>query len=208
MSAGLLLPASKGERALTLFLLPGETSLLKMAKVQKLRQEIWGLIKPFLACKKASFSAVVALALMLVYLIQGQRDFFIEHGLVFNLEPADSSLLQFWATLYQFAAAFLLFFVVPALLLKLTGEKLTRLGLGLGDWRAGLWVVSTGWLLIALPFGLLAGGMPEFTEEYPLARLATSSWSRFGLYQLAYGSILIGSDCRLRQPDVSLRIFQ
>lgn len=129
-----------------------------------------------------------ALALMLVYLVQGHPSFFTAHlapRLVPGASPAEVAL---WATVYQWACAFVLFLVVPALLLKLAGkESLRALGLGLGDWRAGLWVAGAGLVLLALPGGLSAGWMPAFVEEYPLSKWAPADGGRFVLYELAYG---------------------
>jgi membrane protease YdiL (CAAX protease family) len=125
---------------------------------------------------------------MLVYLYQGQREFFYEH-LAPGLFPSTlGAEVEWWGTLYQFAGAFVLFFLVPLVLIKfLGGEKLRDLGLGLGDVKLGFWVVVLGWLVLALPGGFSAGGMEDFRAEYPLAKLSVESGSRFVLYQLAYG---------------------
>ena len=82
-----------------------------------------------------------------------------------------------------------MFLVAPVVLLKLVArERLSELGLGVGDWKLGFGVVvPVGLLVIALPGGLSASGMPEFLAEYPLAKMAGASWERFVVYQLAYG---------------------
>jgi membrane protease YdiL (CAAX protease family) len=128
------------------------------------------------------------LALMLVYLYQGQRGFFYEHLASGLLPGASGAEVEWWGTLYQFASACVLFLLVPLVLLKFLGrEKLKDLGLGLGDVKFGLWVVLLGWLVLALPGGLSAGGMEDMRAEYPLAKLSVESGSRFVVYQLAYG---------------------
>ncbi len=154
-----------------------------------LKTELLGLVAPY---RKASLRPTIygafALALMLVYLYPGQRGFFLEHLAPGLLPGAPGAQLEWWGTLYQFASAWLLLFLVPLLLLKFAaGEKLGDLGLGLGNPRFGVWVVVLGWLLLALPGGLSACGMDDFLAEYPLARLSVQSGSRFILYQLAYG---------------------
>lgn len=130
--------------------------------------------------------ALAALALMVLYLQLGGRSFFsaalapgwIGHPLQLNL----------WASLYQFACAWVLFFLLPLVLLRAAGrETFSDLGLGAGDARAGLLVAVLGLLLVALPGGWLAGGMADFRAEYPLAREAVADASVFAWYQLAYG---------------------
>lgn len=137
---------------------------------------------------RATIYGAGALALMLVYLYQGQRGFFYRHLAPGLLPGAPAAQVEWWGTLYQFASAWVLFFLVPLLLLKFPGrEKLGDLGLGPGDVKLGIWVVVLGWLLLALPGGISACGMEDFLAEYPLAKLSTRSGSRFLLYQLAYG---------------------
>ena len=155
----------------------------------RIKTEILGLAAPY---KKAPLKATLygagALALMLVYLYQGQRGFFYEHLAAGLLPGAAAAEIEWWGTLYQFACAFVLFFLVPLVLLKLLGrEKLGDLGLGPGDLKFGFWVVILGWLVLALPGGWSAGGMEDFRAEYPMAKLSVESGSRFVIYQLAYG---------------------
>jgi membrane protease YdiL (CAAX protease family) len=155
----------------------------------KLTKELLDLLAPFRqAPLRATLYGAVALALMLVYLHQGHRGFFCRHFAPALLPGASGAEVEWWGTLYQFASASVLFFLVPLVLLKfLGGEKLRELGLGLGDVRFGLWVVVLGWLLLALPGGFSAGGMEDFRAEYPLAKLSVENGTRFVLYQLAYG---------------------
>jgi CAAX protease family protein len=152
----------------------------------KFKREIQKLLQPFkTAPAKGTIYGALALVLMLVYLLQGHRNFFAAH-----FAPADLSAawVEWWGTLYQFGAAFVLLFLVPLFLLKFAGkEKLGELGLGIGDWKAGLLISFLGLLLIALPGGLSAGAMPDFRAEYPLSKLACESVGRLVVYQLAYG---------------------
>jgi uncharacterized protein len=91
--------------------------------------------------------------------------------------------------MYQFICAFFLFFGIPVLLMKWAAkESLKDLGLGLGDWKAGFFLVAPiGLILIALPGGLSASSMPDFLATYPMAKAAAGSGSRFLVYELAYG---------------------
>lgn len=153
-----------------------------------MRSVLLELLDPLRADWRACIYSAVALGLLLVWLHQGQRAFFALH-LASTLVPgASPAEIEWWGTIYQFAAASLLFLAIPALLLKCAaGERLRDLGLGLGDRRFGLLVVVLGWLLIALPSGISAATMAEFRAEYPLAKLAASDAPRFLVYELAYG---------------------
>jgi membrane protease YdiL (CAAX protease family) len=154
-----------------------------------MNKELQKLLLPYKDLPPAAvIYSVAALSLMLIYLLQGNRDFF-----VLNLAPLFRSgtpmaEVEWWSVLYQFFAAFLLFLVIPALFLKYLGkEKLTRLGLGLGDVRYGMVVSIIGIFFLSIPAGLTAGSMPGFSEEYPLAKLSMESSWRLLVYQLAYG---------------------
>jgi membrane protease YdiL (CAAX protease family) len=156
--------------------------------LEKLKQEGRQLVAGFRMSWRATIYFAGALALMLVYVYQGQRGFFYQHLAPGLLPGASGAEVEWWGTLYQFASAFALFLLVPLLLLKFLGrEKLRDLGLGLGDVKFGFWVVILGWLVLALPGGISAGGMEDFCAEYPLAKLSVESGSRFLVYQLAYG---------------------
>ena len=147
----------------------------------------------FLAPLGASWPAVaytaVALGLLLVWLGPGQRTFFVGQLAPRLLPGEDPATAEWWGQLYQFAAACLLFLVLPVALLKLWArERLAELGLGLGDVRFGFGiVVPLGLLLVSLPAGWLAATQPDFLAEYPMAKLAGATARNFAVYQLAYG---------------------
>ncbi|HOX46528.1 MAG TPA: type II CAAX endopeptidase family protein [Myxococcota bacterium] len=130
-----------------------------------------------------------ALALLLVYLEAGQRGFFLAHLAPRLSWSRAAPGADYWAALYQFGAAALLFLAVPLLTRRLwTGQSLAELGLGLGDRRVGfLLIVPAGLLLVSIPGALSAAFMPEFQAEYPLAKSAAASAGWFALYELAYG---------------------
>ena len=154
-----------------------------------IKKELVLLAEPFMQKSlRPAIYGFVAIVLMLVYFFQGHRGFFAVHLAPLWLSGADAAQIEWWGTLYQFASAFLLFLVMPAVLLKFAAkEKLTDLGLGLGNIKYGSWVVVLGVILLAVPAGLTSGGMPGFAQEYPMAKISVVSFERFIVYQLCYG---------------------
>ncbi len=132
---------------------------------------------------------VVALVLTLVYLSFGQADFLAGKLLPVLGMDVLGDLQEWWAVLAQFAIAFVLFFLLPVVAIKMLSlASLSELGLGLGDGRFGFGLVlPLGILFLAIPSGLSTWGMESFQAEYPLAKLAVASPGRFVFYQLAYG---------------------
>jgi len=93
-----------------------------------------------------------------------------------------------YATLYEFLAAFLLMFGVPALVSRFgLGRPLRDSGLELGDIHRGLRMVA-----VLLPFALLTAYLaakdPSIRAAYPLAKGAVS---RLGLFILVEACYLI-----------------
>jgi membrane protease YdiL (CAAX protease family) len=130
-----------------------------------------------------------ALALLLVYLEFGQGAFF-QARIAPHLAWASAAPgADYWAALYQFGSATILFLGLPLLLLKVGLRlRLGELGLGAGDVRFGFGLVlPLGLLLIAVPGALSAACMLDFQAEYPLAKSAVTGWGWFLLYELAYG---------------------
>lgn len=163
------------------------------AAMTRVTQRIRGGLADLLAPLADGWPAVIitagALVLVLLHLGPGSRDFFVARLAPWCCPQAGPQGVGWWAALYQHGLAFCLFLVLPLIALRLgTGLRPTALGLGLGRWRLGFGVVAPlGLLLVALPGGLAAGGMPAFVREYPLAAAAGASAERFVLYQLAYG---------------------
>ncbi|MBD3368249.1 MAG: CPBP family intramembrane metalloprotease [Candidatus Eisenbacteria bacterium] len=159
------------------------------ATAQRIRGGLRDLLAPLIAGWPAVLLTASALALVLLHLGPGSRAFFAETLAPLCCPAADALELGWWAALYQHAAAFVLFLLLPLVVSRLAlGARPSELGLGLGRWRLGFGaVVPLGLLLVALPGGLSAGGMPVFVQEYPLAAAAGASTERFVLYQLAYG---------------------
>ena len=81
------------------------------------------------------------------------------------------------AELYTFISAFVLFALVPFLIIKFVfKERISSYGLQLGDWRFGLKV----FLVLAPAFALasyFSRNDPEFVAEYPLFKGAAAGHS-------------------------------
>jgi membrane protease YdiL (CAAX protease family) len=153
------------------------------------RQGLMKLIEPIYPNNiVASIYCAVALALLLVYLYQGNALFFILTVLGPLLPNAEPAEIEWWGVLCQFSTAFMLFLIVPAAALKLfTRESLRDLGLGLGDWRFYvIWIIPIGLVLMAVS-ALVASVQPDFLATYPMAKLAVKSPERLVVYELAYG---------------------
>jgi len=154
-----------------------------------MRRLLHELAEPLRDHWRALATTGAALALLLVYLEVGQRGFFLAHLAPRLAWSGAAPGADYWAALYQFGAAALLFFVLPLLTRRLwTRQSLAQLGLGTGDARVGFGVVlPVGLLVVAIPGALSAAFMPDFQAEYPLAGSATASASWFVLYEMAYG---------------------
>ncbi len=162
--------------------------IMKKAKLGLL-EELNNTLAPLKESWKAVGYVTAALMLLLIYLHQGSSVFFIEiisKSIMHESRPLD---VQWWGVVYQHASAFILFMIIPLLYLKIVERrKLSEIGLGLGDWRFGFKVVvPAGILLIAIPAALSAAFIPDFIEEYPLAKLAYSNPEHFVVYELVYG---------------------
>jgi membrane protease YdiL (CAAX protease family) len=89
------------------------------------------------------------------------------------------------AVLYMFAASALCFGVIPALVMKMLGARVSEYGVGLGDWRTGLTAVAVLFPLV-LVLTLLPGAYtPELQNFYPFDRDALLSWSALGQLELS-----------------------
>jgi uncharacterized protein len=102
------------------------------------------------------------------------------------------------AELYTFFSAFILFGILPLLLIRfLFNEKISSYGLQLGDWRFGLKA-----FLILAPIFVLASyasiNKPDFLAEYPLFKGAGASPSAFMGHALTYLFFYIGWEIYFR----------
>lgn len=84
------------------------------------------------------------------------------------------------ALLLMFAAAFVLFGLLPALTVRmLFRERLADYGLRAGDWRTGMRMVAVSYPVIALAMLLPAAFNGEMRDFYPFDKEALASWGAF-----------------------------
>ncbi len=94
--------------------------------------------------------------------------------------------------LYWFVATFVLFFLIPVVLvLVLHRRSFREFGLGIGNWRLGL-KVSLGAILIMLPIVWIASDAEAFRAVYPHAVTVRERWSWFLLYEATFLLYFIG----------------
>lgn len=130
-----------------------------------------------------------ACVLLSIYRYYGSSLFFDKH--LAHLF-CDASLLPLYRTLYQFVACFLCLLAVPAALARFAlKKKLGDLGLGIGDKKAGLIIVTVALPLAAL-LVLPASHQADFRAEYPLFRAAGQTLSLFVAYELLYAIYYVG----------------
>lgn len=97
---------------------------------------------------------------------------------------------QKWA--YHFFSTFLLFALVPILLVKLAFKgSLKDIGICLGDWRFGIGATLGAFVVLIFPV-YMSSQNPEHLEFYPLTTLATTSPYLFVLWSLTYLPHYIG----------------
>ncbi|MBX5484932.1 MAG: CPBP family intramembrane metalloprotease [Myxococcaceae bacterium] len=141
-----------------------------------------------------------ACAVLILSHYQGSTSFFRSvFGAKTQTHPWSGALPYFW----WFGWSLLLYLAVPLLLSRVTRGSFTRrYGLGLGDWRAGLWI-SGLFLLVMVPAVYLASRTPSFAHHYPLAGNGAFTIKGpdgkpvvflevFFLYELAYFLYFVG----------------
>ncbi|PCJ86419.1 MAG: hypothetical protein COA57_06260 [Flavobacteriales bacterium] len=132
------------------------------------------------------FSVIV---LLTVALYEGHTSFFIKHfGHHFEAGP----LLDWYKWGYHHLAVFVLWFIVPVLLIKAwMKEKTANFGMQLGDWKFGLKATLVAFLI--LPIGVYISSFDtDMQAQYPLTTLAMQSPSYFALWGLVYLPYYIG----------------
>ena len=102
------------------------------------------------------------------------------------------------AELYTFISAFVLFALVPFLIIRFVfKERISSYGLQLGDWRFGLKV----FIVLAPVFALasfFSRNDPEFVAEYPLFKGAAASPAAFLSHAFSYVFFYIGWETYFR----------
>lgn len=129
------------------------------------------------------------IVLIVLKIHQGDQSFFIKH---FGYHFEEGPLLDWYKWLYHHLATFLLFAVIPILLIKTVfRERLKDYGLQLGDWKFGLKATLIAFIILPLP-AYLTSQNPNHLEFYPLTKLATASTGLFALWGLTYLPHYIG----------------
>lgn len=102
------------------------------------------------------------------------------------------------AELYTFMSAFVLFALLPLLIIRFVfHERISSYGLQLGDWRFGL----KAFLILAPVFALasyISRNDPEIVAEYPLFKAASASPAAFLGHAFAYLFFYIGWETYFR----------
>ena len=83
------------------------------------------------------------------------------------------------AVVYMFAAAGLLFGLIPIAIVKLFKGNLSDYGLCLGDWQSGLKFAAWAYPVILLAFLLPGAYTPELRDFYPFDKSAAHSLASF-----------------------------
>lgn len=105
---------------------------------------------------------------------------------------------SFFAALFSFLSAFVLFGVLPVLVIRIGfHESLRDYGVTIGDWKFGLLaflVMAPVMILLTYP----SASNPEFLAEYPLNRSAGASASAFALHVILYAFYYAGYEMLMR----------
>lgn len=142
--------------------------------------------------------ALSALALICVYIYQGMPSFFREHIASLILTDAEPLIIDFTGRLYQCVAVFILFFFVPALIVKVGLKKeLNDFGLQPGDARFGMKFILIA-LAVAVPFIWFSSFQKEFQSEYPMPLIARHSNEYLFYWELIYFFYYIGWEFMFR----------
>ncbi len=99
----------------------------------------------------------------------------------------DPERLEWWEWQYHFFSTFLLFALIPLLLVRgPLNMSPSAIGFTIGDWRFGLKATLVAFILLPLPIYYLTRD-PEHLAYYPRSSTALSSPAYFMLYGITYG---------------------
>jgi len=139
--------------------------------------------------KKSAVIWLSIIVLMTVKIYQGDYSFFEKH---FGDQFTEGSLLDWYKWTYHFIASFVLFFIIPLIVIKtILKEKAANYGLQIGDWRFGLKASIIAFVIMPIPVYISCQN-PEHLEWYPLTSLSSESLSYFALWGLCYLPHYIG----------------
>ncbi|MHA1799397.1 MAG: CPBP family glutamic-type intramembrane protease [Candidatus Helarchaeota archaeon] len=103
----------------------------------------------------------------------------------------DNVWIDYWQYIFQFFMAFLLFFVIPLLILKYYfKEKIEDYGMQLGDKKFNaIWTIIGAALL---PLIFFVSNSPDIMNEYPLTRLVLLNGGLFISFSVIYFVYYLG----------------
>ena len=144
--------------------------------------------------RKPTFILLLTPVLLTVFKYYGSKQFYLE-----NLQSFVRSANPEWAAaLYVFAACFVLFGLVPVIIIRFVfHESLSEYGVRLGDWSFGwkaLLVLGAVYAVSAYP----SSRMPDFRAEYPVYPGAGQSAETFLLHAFSYLFFYIGWEMYFR----------
>jgi len=138
---------------------------------------------------RAAWIFFVSLVVMVFFMYQGQHTFFRSH---FAGYIDDSDSVEWLAYTYMHVCTFLLFFLVPAVVIVFVLKRpLSEFGFRVGDWRFGLKFLGV-WIVVITPVVYINSFMPEFQNEYPLVPLAGRHVGWFFLWAFIYLVYYVG----------------
>jgi membrane protease YdiL (CAAX protease family) len=139
--------------------------------------------------REAGVALVLAAFLMALFAYQGHPGFFLKH---FGHLDWVKERPDFYSQAWRFLFTFVVFFVVPAGVVKFVFHKPLRdYGLTLGDRRFGVYFVLISLAVLPIPLYLNAGSS-EFLLEYPLWKYSGATTSNFFLWSSLYLFYYIG----------------
>lgn len=119
----------------------------------------------------------------------GSKRFFYEQW--YDVLKSDR-LYELYQYLYWFSAEFVIYFLLPVLLIVVVHKRpLRSFGLGFGDWRFGL-KLSVIFLAVMLPILWVASASPAFQQVYPHASIVRGDWTLFAMYEAGFLLYFIG----------------
>jgi len=137
----------------------------------------------FLPADRDNYIILLTAPLLLtIYYYNGRAGMFLHYFPSFN----GTNYADIYSFYWQFGIFFLLMGMLPFLyLINKKKYFLKDVGLGIGDWKIGLFLVLLITpVIIALIW--IASGMPSIQSEYPMLRSLLHDRSKFWPYEVAY----------------------
>ncbi len=144
--------------------------------------------------RKPTLILLLTPVLLTVFKYYGSKQFYLDNIQSFLL----ASNPEWAAALYVFVSSFVLFGLIPALIIKFVfHESLSEYGIQIGDWSFGWKALLVVGAVYAVS-GYTSSKMPEFMAEYPVYRGAGASGETFLLHAFSYLFFYIGWEMYFR----------